>query len=267
VAQWLAGGAHGVGYFTYWTPPPVYGYEWGPAMIEWGTGARTEYYDIVTALNARLAPLGDTLAVLRWLATEHAGSVPAGGVPFSPDTVVRAVEGRATLGWFADSCGTTYLFLASADSLSPRTVTLALAGGWQPARLDDDGATWDPLDFDGDGRIGLTLAGGDFTLLRFPPRSSPAGVQPPPGPAAGALRVTPNPAPGRVRFDISGAGASARLEVMDLAGRVVWSRAVPPGGSALTWSGERGAPGGVYFVRLRDRRGTAVRRFVRMDRR
>ncbi|MBI5710948.1 MAG: hypothetical protein HZC42_11700 [Candidatus Eisenbacteria bacterium] len=129
VAQWLAGGAHGIGYFTYWTPAPLPGYGWGPAMIEWGTGARTPYYDMVTALNARLAPLGDTLAGLRWLATEHAGSVPPGGVPFVPDTLLLAVAGRATLGRFADSMDVPYVFVANADSLSPQMVSLTLADG------------------------------------------------------------------------------------------------------------------------------------------
>ena len=35
IAQWLAGGAQGIGYFTYWTPDGVPGQVWEPAMIEW----------------------------------------------------------------------------------------------------------------------------------------------------------------------------------------------------------------------------------------
>ena len=265
IAQWLAGGAHGIGYFTYWTPAPLPGYIWEPAMIEWGTGARTPYYDMVAALNARLAPLGDTLAGLTWLATAHAGSVPPGGAPFTADTVLTAVDGRATLGWFADASGATFLFLANADSLSPRTVTLTLTDGRPPSRLRDDGSRWDRLAVDTDGRVALGLDAGDFVLLRFPPRATPASVDPPAS-AALSLRITPNPARGLVRFELAGAAGAAWLEVIDLSGRVVWSHALPPGAREATWSGERarggGAGSGVYFVRLRDARGFVVRRIA-----
>ena len=266
VAQWLAGGASGIGYFTYWTPPPLPGYGWGPAMIEWDTGARTHYYDMVSALNARLAPLGNTLAGLTWRATRHAGSVPPGGLPFTPDTVLTAVDGRATLGWFTDARGSTFLFLGNADSLSARTVTLTLADGRAPSRLRDDGSAWDRLTVDTKGRLALALDAGDFVLLRFPPRSTRATAGVPPAGAALELRVTPNPARGLVRFALGGAAGAAWLEVVDLSGRVVWSRHLPPGAREATWRGERDragrAGGGIYFARLRDASGSVVRRIA-----
>jgi hypothetical protein len=40
IAQWLAGGALGIGYFTYWTPDPVPGQVWEPAMIDRARGQR-----------------------------------------------------------------------------------------------------------------------------------------------------------------------------------------------------------------------------------
>lgn len=262
VAQWLAWGAHGIGYFSYWTPPPIPGYTWEPAMIDWDTGAETENYRRVAELNARVAPLGSTLAGLRWLAAEHAGSVPPGGVPFTPDTVVTAVDGRATLGWFADTRGSTYLFIANSDSLAPQTLRLTLADGRPPWRMQDAGTTWTRLTTGADGRVTLALDAGDFTLLRFPARSSRAGVEPPRGPATPGLRVSPNPAFGRVRLDVSGAADAARLDVVDPAGRVVWSHAVPPGASTMTWAGERGAASGVYFARLSGPGGVIVRRIA-----
>ncbi len=218
VAQWLAWGARGIGYFTYWTPgPPV---AWQLAMIAWDTGAQTPYYDMVKTLNARLAPLGNTLAGMQWLRTEHAGSVPPGGVPFAPDAWVDAVEGRATLGRFADSTGTACVFVANADSLAPQTVTLTLVGPGGASRLSDDGSTWDSLAVDAGGRVALTLDAGDFVLLRLTPTPS-AGVDGPRGGGAGGLglRATPNPARGSMRFEVTGADGAVRLELRDLAGR------------------------------------------------
>jgi hypothetical protein len=265
-AQWLAWGARGIGYFTYWTPPPIPDYYWGPAMIEWGTGAQTENYHMVTDLNARLVPVGNTLAGLRWIGTRYAGSVPPGGVPFVPDTVITAVDGRATLGWFGDTKGLTYLFLANADSLLPHTLTLTLADGRPPWRLQNDGSAWVRVAADQAGRVAVTLAEGDFTLLRFPVRTKAAAVEPPSGGAAPGLRVAPNPSFGAVRFEVSGLTGPARLEVLDPSGRVVWSRALPPGASGATWRGERDgggrAAGGVYFARLHDGHGVVMRRIA-----
>jgi hypothetical protein len=267
VAQWLAWGAHGIGFFTYWTPPPSPDITWEPAMITWGTGVRTSYYDMVTALNARLAPMGAVLADLTWRTAEYSGSVPPGGDPFRPDSVVIAIDGRATLGWFVDARGLPYLFLANADSLSARTVTLTPADGKPPVRLRDDGSRWDKLTADAAGRVALALGPGDFVLLRFAARAyHVAGVGGPSAEGVLSLRVSPNPARSAVRFELAGTVGAATLDVIDLAGRVVWSCAVPPGAREATWSGERPRVGrahsGIYFARLRDARGSVVRRIA-----
>lgn len=266
IAQWLAWGASGIGYFTYWTPPPDAGTLWKPAMIEWGTGERTPNYELVTGLNSRVAPLGNLLAGMQWVTTRHAGSVPPGGVAFTPDSMLTAVEGRATLGWFADSTFTVFLFVANSDSLLPQQLTLTFASGCLPSQLRTDGTAWDPLPVDADGRVVLTPDAGDFMLLRIPVPARLASVPPMPGGARLSLRNTPNPASGLVRFAVTGTAGPARLEVLDLSGRVIWSRALAPGVDAVTWRGERErvgrAPGGVYFVRLRDARGTVVRRIA-----
>ena len=256
VAQWLAWGAHGIGYFTYWTPPPSPDITWAPAMIAWGTGERTSYYDMVTALNARLGPMGSVLADLTWRTAEYAGSVPPGGDPFRPDSVVIAVGGRATLGWFVDGRGLPYLFLANADSLLPQQITLTFARGCLPSQMRADGSAWDPLPVDADGRVVLTPDAGDFTLLRIPVPERLASVDPLSGGATLSLRNTPNPASNLVHFEAAGTVGPARLDVLDLSGRVIWSRALPPGAGEVTWRGERDragrAPSGIYFARLRD---------------
>ena len=71
-------------------------------MIRYGTGERTPHYDQVRTLNLRVKPLGETLAGLAWLTTEHAGGTPIGGTTFSADSLVagwRAVprSGRSRM--------------------------------------------------------------------------------------------------------------------------------------------------------------------------
>jgi hypothetical protein len=74
--------------------------------------------------------------------------------------------------------------------------------------------------------------------------------------------VSPDPAAQRVHLLASGLVARARVEILDGAGRRVWSRALEPGTSSREWGGERDAggtaPAGVYFVRVEDARGVAV---------
>ena len=105
VAQWLAHGATGIGYFTYWTPAPDTTLRWRDGMIRWGSGTRSPHYEQVRTLNRRLRPMGEALASLTWLTTEYSGVAPAYGVPFAADSLVAAVTGRAALGTFADASG------------------------------------------------------------------------------------------------------------------------------------------------------------------
>ena len=126
VGHWLAYGTRGIGYFTYWTPAPDTFWQWQPSMIAWGTGARTPLYETVKQLNARVKPIGETLAGLHWLTTEHAGSVPLAGTAFAPDSVLLDVEGRAAIGTFVDSLGTPHLMVVNSDSSAARTLWLTL---------------------------------------------------------------------------------------------------------------------------------------------
>lgn len=261
VAQWLAWGAHGIGIFTYWTPAPDSAMNWRPGMIAWDSGARTPHYERVRALNARVGPLGDTLASAQWLATEHAGSVPPGGVAFAPGELLAGVAGRATLGVFAGANATPLVLVANADSVAPRTVTLALAQGRRAWRLRDDGFAWNAVAADAAGRVALPLAAGDFALLRLSGAvdSLVAGAAP-------RLAVAPNPARGAVHFDASHLSPPARLDLYDAAGRRVWARTFTAAGGGAEWRGEDEGGGaaraGLYFARLADVRGAVVRRLA-----
>ena len=65
---------------------------------------------------------------------------------------------------------------------------------------------------------------------------------------------------------MTGAAGAARLDVLDLSGRVVWSRALPPGEreapGAASATAPAARPSGIYFARLRDARGSVVRRIA-----
>jgi hypothetical protein len=91
----------------------------------------------------------------------------------------------------------------------------------------------------------------------------------PDGGASGArprLGLSPNPARGSCRLAVAAAVGGATLEIIDAGGRRVWARALPPGRSIVRWDGETDgggrAPGGLYFARIRDDRGSAVRRLA-----
>lgn len=260
VAMALAYGARGIGYFTYWTPPPDPAWDWRPAVIDWD-GTPTPWHAFLAGWNPRVRAAGDTLARATWLSTRHAGSVPRGGTGFAPDSWVRAVEGRAALGAFAEADGRLLLLVANADSASARRVTLTLSA--RGVERLADGGRWEALVTEpaaDDHRLPLDLDAGDFALLRLAPAWGYHVAGEPPG-----LRVAPNPARGAVGFTLERVSSGARLEVLDAAGRRVWARRIVPGASmSVTWRGERErggrAPAGLYLVRVEDARGVAVRR-------
>ena len=258
VAQLLAYGARGVGYFTYWTPAPDPAFNWQPAIIGYD-GTRTHWYDMLAAFNPRVLAAGEALAGLTWISTQHAGSVPRGGAPFAPDDWVRDVEGRAAIGRFAGGSGERYLLIANSDSLAPRTIVLSLprtrrawkqavpAGSWSEVQAEPEAL--------GVTQVRIALDAGDFALLKLE-RDPSAGP---------VLAVGPNPARFTVRFSVTGIGAGARLEILDTMGRRAWSSALTPGAGPFAWRGEREDGGrarpGIYFVRVTDASGVTTARF------
>ncbi len=258
--QWLAYGARGIGWFTYWTPAPDTFWRWQPAMIT-HEGVRTPLYDDVRELNRELATVGNELAGMVWLSCEQAGSVPPGGTPFAPDDAVAAVEGRATVGTFLDSLERTHVLVVNADSVAARTVALTLAGAGRRAWSLDGAGAWNPIEVSAAGRCALTLEPGAFALLRLSDKADSLVA----GRAAPQMQAGPNPARGRVAFSLARMTRGARLELLDLSGRRVWSRDFADGGSAaVTWYGQRDGggrvPPGIYVARLEDAHGATVRR-------
>lgn len=259
VSHLLAYGARGIGYFTYWTPDPDPTWNWKPAVID-NDGTRSPWYDVLVAFNPGVRAAGETLVGLVWLSTQHAGSVPRGGTAFAPDDWIRAVEGRAAIGRFAGAAGARYMLVANSDSLAAATVVLALPRTRRAWRLGDAADSWSEapaVPEVGGVRILVALESGGFALLRL--EADPAGA---PGPV---LAIGPNPASGAVRFAASRIAPGARLEILDAAGRPVWSSALAPNAGPLTWNGQREGGGhagpGIYFARVTDTGGVTTARF------
>lgn len=268
VAQWLSYGARGIGYFTYWTPAPDPQANWGDGMIRYGTGERTPHYDRVRALNLHVKPVGEALAGLAWLGTEHAGGVPVGGTAFTPDSLLAAVEGRATIGQFADAEGRPFLFVANRDSAQARTLVLDLVGERRVQRMDE-GGRWVPWPSEATAtgrRVELVLAPGRFALLQL---SGGCGslVN---GGCTARLSAAPEPARGSVRLAAEQLRGGGTLTIVDAAGRLVWARTLAGEAPVVTWDGrtEDGARvrPGLYWARLEDARGSVVRKVTWLGR-
>ena len=266
-SELLAYGARGIGYFTYWTPPPDPIEHWGDGLIA-RNGQRGPLYATVAALAPRLQAAGETLAGLTWLATEHSGSCPVGGTPFAPDDWIAAVEGRAALGEFADSAGTRYVLVANSDSESAAALALTLPHATSVDTLGAAVGAWGALPLasgEGGARVTLALGPGAFALVRVRGDFGPlrAGAGP-------ALTAWPSPARGLVRIGYQGLSRGGHVEVVDAAGRRVWSGAPRAGAGLVTWDGAREGGGtaspGVYFVRFEDLRGVAAARVVWLGR-
>ena len=90
-------------------------------------------------------------------------------------------------------------------------------------------------------------------------------LEPPAGLRVGVPR--PNPFHAETHIDVSGAGGPIEVEVLDLSGRVVWSRHAIA--SEIIWSGVddlgRRVPAGLYFLRVSDTKQSVVRRLLRLD--
>jgi hypothetical protein len=258
VSQALTFGANGIGYFTYWTPPadPQWNWQYGVIALD---GQRTEYYDDLAAFDPAVRAAGITIDGLTWLTTGHAGSVPRGARAFAGDDWIAGVEGRAALGTFVDARDTPYVLVANSDSLAAQTITLAMRGTRGASRL----GSWGTIAGIRDGemvRVPLALEAGSFALLRIEGTFDLLR----PGRLGPTLSLLGSPARAQARFELTRLAANARLELLDVGGRRVWSRALAPGRATIVWRGERdaggAAPPGLYFARVKDARGVAATR-------
>jgi hypothetical protein len=129
-----------------------------------------------------------------------------------------------------------------------------------------------------DGKIGLHsgLPNGNIQSgingIQLRPLSATSSSLSPGLGESGVRNVFPNPARSNQVIELSTVAPGARVEIVDVAGRLVWRHALggSAGSRAVAWDGRNGAgrrvPAGVYFVRVGgpgERGGT--HRIVRVD--
>jgi hypothetical protein len=257
VAHQLAYGARGIGYFTYWTPAPDNPLNFEPAVISY-QGVRTPWYEFLRGFNVGVRAAGDLLAGSHRRRTTHSGSLPIGGTAFTPDAWLASVTGRACIGEFDGPGGRPLVLVANSDSASDQTVTLELAHPASVRVLASGTGVTLPADrpVGWDARVPLTLPAGDFALVTFDPLAA----------RPSALAMAPNPGRDVIRFAPTSPGAGARLEILDLGGRVLWARSLGAGATTIEWRGERDDGGrarpGLYFARLSGGGAVTTRRFT-----
>jgi hypothetical protein len=268
VAQWLSYGARVSGYFTYWTPAPDPAMNWRDGMIRYGTGERSSHYEQVRVLNQLVKPVGESLAELAWLGTEHAGGTPVGGTTFMPDSLVAAVEGACLARPVRGRTGKPHLFVANRDSAAARTIALELVGERRVERMGEGGA-WCGVDVSAHrdrpargaaarsrrvraaAALGRLRRGGERRLHR-------------------RFSASPEPARHAVRFAAERVAGSSTLMMVDASGRRVWGCTLAGEAPVVVWDGRaddgtRVRPG-LYWARLEDSRGSVVRKVTWLGR-
>ena len=160
--------------------------------------------------------------------------------------------------------GTPDTYLAQVDiATGQRTATYVLSSNAQSAVAPYD---WQWL---GDGTLLLSgqawrtgVSGPLGYVARWDFRATPLGAglpsatRPATGGASAALSAWPNPATETVSVDTQNRGA-ARVELLDLTGRVLRARAVAAGAASATLA-LAGLPPGLYVLRLRGAAGQGL---------
>jgi len=155
-----------------------------------------------------------------------------------------------------------------------RPVSRALVCAWKEPEFyvtgltDDSGSATLAINALTPGEFWVTVSSGHATSQPHTPilpfertcTAVSSGIAQAPGAAAFALQVSSIMASRTVRFDYS-CPASARLEVLDAAGRCAESRFVSAGRGSLTWNASD-APAGIYFARLASSRSCVFARFL-----
>lgn len=260
--------------------------------IFWSPDGGTTWYYITTGYpntgsggwNVPAQPA--TNASMKIVAHDAAGNTGTGfGGPFTiadqtppSAATIRPIGGEMWNGGDVHTVQWTASDNVAVDSVNVDYSTHGADGPWVAVAhglTGTDTTSWtlplEPTDsalvritaYDGAGLTGTAVSDSFFHIL-------PQGTAVPPGAALIFAFAGPAPNPGlggtTLRFSLPGAG-SARLEILDVAGRVVWAdRRMGPGRFAVPWYG-RGAgnaplAAGLYFARLTSPWGTRTARLL-----
>ena len=164
----LVYGAKGFCYFCYWTPGPSKTWDWDSAIIR-HDGVRTEHFEQVRRVNARVREMGPVLLKCESTDVFHTDELPAGTRKLPEDSPVRCL-GKVPLvyGFFRHQDGSEYVMIVNRDYAHNVRSRLKLEG---IARLEEIA----PLDWiwsgDGtpaeDGTLSFRLYAGDARLFKI----------------------------------------------------------------------------------------------------
>ena len=164
----LVYGATGLAYFCYWTPGPSETWDWDSAIIR-RDGTRTEHFEQVRRINARVQALGKVLLKCTSTNVCHTAPLPAGTNALPPDSPVRCPANLPLVfGFFAHRDGGEYVMILNRDYAHNVRSSLALKGVRQLVEVA-------PLDWiwNGDGKpdarglLPFRLRAGEARLFRM----------------------------------------------------------------------------------------------------
>jgi len=152
-------GAQGIFYFTYWTPRSSH-WDFHNAIID-VDGTRTEHFEQVKRVNAKLKGWGPVLLKLSSKEVRHVGDVPAGARAYPTD---RASGGDFIIGEFSHEDGSEWLILMNKDFRSTQFLTLTLPGVKALSEWWETGELLGPIESE-DGAFEIPIAAGDARLF------------------------------------------------------------------------------------------------------
>ena len=162
----LVYGAKGLCYFCYWTPGPSH-WNWDSAIIR-RDGVRTEHFEQVRRVNARVRAMGKVLLKCTSVDVYHTPPLPAGTSPLPAGSPIRCTAKVPLIfGFFTHRDGDEYVMIVNRDYAHNVRSALKLTG---IQRLQEVA----PLDWiwTGDGKpdekgvLPLRLYAGDARLFK-----------------------------------------------------------------------------------------------------
>ena len=123
----LVYGAKGLCYFCYWTPGPSH-WDWDSAIIR-RDGVRTEHFEQVRRVNARVRAMGKVLLKCTSVDVYHTPPLPAGTSPLPAGSPIRCTAKVPLIfGFFTHRDGDEYVMIVNRDYAHNVRSALKLTG-------------------------------------------------------------------------------------------------------------------------------------------
>jgi hypothetical protein len=169
--QSLVYGAHGIIYFTYWTPNDP-SFQWSNAIMN-RDGTDGPLYEPVKRVNQEVHKLAKWLYQAQVTGTYQTGTVAAGARQLSNDVPVAVMGGgNLSIGLFRDPNGYLYVMVTNRDYRAPASTIVTFDAGKHPVEvLDVNKNNWQiwtqKRDEDGKATMKLELGPAGYALIRW----------------------------------------------------------------------------------------------------